>query len=153
MHLDGFLPYRLSRLSEAVSAEIRDVYKGMYGLNRPEWRVLAALAEIGPATAKELGAHSAQHKTKVSRAVASLEQRRWLTRAADPKDRRAEQLAMTAAGRAAYKKLSPPLLEREVAILDRLSPEDRETLLRSLDAFEKAMRLPQRRDLAAATDE
>ena len=90
MRLDDFLPYRLARLSEAVSNEIRTVYKDMYGLNRPEWRVLAALAEIGPATATQLGTHSAQHKTKVSRAVFALETRRWLTRRADAKDRRAE---------------------------------------------------------------
>ena len=67
--LENFLPYRLARLSEALSAEIQPV-------NRPEWRVLAALADIGPATATALGHHSAQHKTKVSRAVRALELRR-----------------------------------------------------------------------------
>ena len=141
MRLDDFLPYRLARLSEAVSNEIRTVYKDMYGLNRPEWRVLAALAEIGPATATQLGTHSAQHKTKVSRAVFALETRRWLTRRADAKDRRAELLELTKAGREAYAALSAPLLTKETEILARLPEPERAQFLAALRACEQALRL------------
>lgn len=145
MQLERFLPYRLSRLSEFVSAEIRPVYRDMYGLNRPEWRVLAALAEIGPATAKEVGTHSAQHKTKVSRAVVELERRRWLTRIEDTRDRRSELLALTKAGRQAYQALAEPLLAREAEILSRLAPKDRTKFLTALATFEEALDLADNR--------
>ena len=141
MRLDEFLPYRLSRLSEAVSREIQPIYKEMYGLTRPEWRVLAALAEISPATATELGAHSAQHKTKVSRAVAALEKRRWLTRARCHTDRRSERLALTKEGVRAHAALIGPLIEKERALLERLTPEQRDALAIALAAFEQALAL------------
>ncbi|XWN29181.1 MAG: MarR family winged helix-turn-helix transcriptional regulator [Devosia sp.] len=137
--LDSFLPYRLNRLSEAVSNEMRPVYRQTHGLNRPEWRVLVALADIGPATAKAIGAHSAQHKTKVSRAVQALQSRRWLTRTVDPKDRRSETLALTPAGKRAYCSLVAPMRAREGDILARLSQSDRRALDRALAALETAM--------------
>ncbi|MBF9031748.1 MarR family transcriptional regulator [Rhodobacterales bacterium HKCCE3408] len=139
--LADFLPYRLSRLSEAVSAEIRPIYKAMHGLNRPEWRVLAALADLGSCTATEAAAHSAQHKTKVSRAVYALESRRWLKRETDPRDRRSEILTLTAAGRAAYDSLITPLRSRAMSLVSTLDPGDAEALVRGLAALEAALDL------------
>lgn len=134
--LEAFLPYRLNRLSERVSESIRPIYKDRFGLNRPEWRVLVALADFGSATAKQLGEHSSQHKTKVSRAVFALEQRRWLKRDIDPGDRRSEILSLTAAGKRAYGDLVAPMHEREAQILERLSPRDRDALDRGIAALE-----------------
>jgi DNA-binding MarR family transcriptional regulator len=47
------------------------------------------------------------HKTKVSRAVAELERRRWLARRPDESDRRIEHLALTRAGLDAYREMVP----------------------------------------------
>lgn len=134
--LESFLPYRLTRLAELVSGEIRPIYKDRFSLNRPEWRVLVALADMGTATAKQIGDHSAQHKTKVSRAVYALEQRRWLKRETDLNDRRSEILSLTSTGKRAYCDLVAPMREREAGILDRLSPDDRKALERGLAALE-----------------
>jgi len=136
--LGNFLPYRMARLAEALSAEIRPVYKDAFGLNRPEWRVLAALADLGPSTATALGAHSAQHKTKVSRAVRALELRRWIRRETVMTDRRSEIISMTDTGQRAYCDLVAPMRERETRILDRIAPEDRAALNRALSALEAA---------------
>jgi DNA-binding MarR family transcriptional regulator len=105
--LEDFLPYRLMRLSEAVSREFAKAYHDRYGMTRPEWRVFATLGQYGTMTATAIGAHSAMHKTKVSRAVAALEKRKWLTRETDPADRRIERLTLTKAGRAAYRDMVP----------------------------------------------
>lgn len=107
LSLERFLPYRLNRLAEAVSRDFSRIYKERFGLTRPEWRLLATLGEHGTMTATEVGRHSAQHKTKVSRAVAALEQRRWLARSEDASDRRVERLALTKAGQDAYRELVP----------------------------------------------
>lgn len=139
--LSEFLPYRLNCLSEAMSQEIRPIYRDRFGLNRPEWRVLVALADLGSATAKDIGIHSAQHKTKISRAVRALEMRRWLTREPDPKDRRSEILSLTATGKRAYCDLVIPMREQERRILDRLSPQDRAALGSALSALEEALDL------------
>jgi DNA-binding MarR family transcriptional regulator len=105
--LEHFLPYRLNRLADAISRDFSRIYRERFGLTRPEWRLLAALGELGTMTATEVGRHSSQHKTKVSRAVAALEKRRWLTRAADEADRRVERLTLTKAGQDAYRELVP----------------------------------------------
>ncbi|MGN6143261.1 MAG: MarR family winged helix-turn-helix transcriptional regulator [Mesorhizobium sp.] len=107
LELESFLPYRLYRLADLVSREFAAVYKGRLGLTRPEWRVLAGLGQHGSLTAKMLGEQSAMHKTKVSRAVAELERRRWLTRMPDANDRRIEHLTLTKAGLAAYGEMVP----------------------------------------------
>ena len=103
--LEQFLPYRLNRAAEFVGLRFAVHYKARYGLTRPEWRTLAALGSSGRMTAKAIGVHSSMHKTKVSRAVAALEQRRWLKRAENEADRRLENLELTSAGQQAYKEL------------------------------------------------
>lgn len=107
LRLEEFLPYRLMRLADMVSREFAKAYRDRYGLTRPEWRVFATLGEFGTMTATAIGAHSAMHKTKVSRAVAALEKRKWLTRSQNAQDRRVEHLSLTKAGRAAYRDMVP----------------------------------------------
>jgi len=103
--LQNFLPYLLNQAAEESSLAFQQVYKGRYGMLRTEWRVLFHLGIYGEMTAKDIGARARIHKTKVSRAVSKLEQRRFLTRNRDENDRRVEHLDLTAAGRAAYRDL------------------------------------------------
>ncbi|MCJ9751591.1 MarR family winged helix-turn-helix transcriptional regulator [Neorhizobium sp. BETTINA12A] len=103
--LEQFLPYRLNRAAEFVGLRFAAHYKAKYGMTRPEWRTLAALGSSGRMTSKAVGAHSSMHKTKVSRAVFALEQRRWLKRSQDEADRRVEHLELTATGQLAYREL------------------------------------------------
>ncbi len=107
LELESFLPYRLYRLADLVSREFAAVYKDRLGMTRSEWHVLAGLGQHGTMTAKTLGEQSAMHKTKVSRAVAELERRRWLMRTPDESDRRIEHLTLTKAGLAAYGEMVP----------------------------------------------
>lgn len=141
LSLDTFLPYRLNRLAEATSDQIRPIYRDLYGLNRPEWRTLIVLHHLRSATATQICQHSNQHKTKVSRAVHALEQRRWLRREITPNDRRSEILSLTEAGRRAFESLVEPSRTREAAFLDRMHPEDRAALDRGLTALERALGL------------
>lgn len=133
--LETFLPYRLNRLSAAVSQEFRAVYGPHHDLTVPEWRVLATLGQFEAMSAKEIGAHSAMHKTKVSRAVRALEERRWLTRRESPDDRREEILRLTSLGRKTYGEIVPRALAFEATILEALGP-DAERLLTALRHLE-----------------
>ncbi|MCT8999793.1 MarR family winged helix-turn-helix transcriptional regulator [Chelativorans intermedius] len=137
--LEDFMPYRLNRLADAISREFARIYRDRYGLTRPEWRTLAALGQHGTMTATEIGAHSAMHKTKVSRAVAALEKRRWLVRKADANDRRVERLSLTKAGQRVYGELIPVAAAFEAGMLDKLGARQREAVLKGLAALEKAV--------------
>jgi DNA-binding MarR family transcriptional regulator len=63
------------------------------------------------------------HKTKVSRAVRALEERRWLKRRESDEDRREEILTLTALGQKAYRDIVPKAMAFERRILDELGPE------------------------------
>ena len=103
--LRDFLPFLLNQAAEESSLEFQQVYKDRFGMLRTEWRVLFHLGMYGELTAKEIGERAKIHKTKISRAVAKLAQRRYLTRTRDANDRRSERLALTASGRAVYREL------------------------------------------------
>ena len=118
--LETFLPYRLNRLSAAMSREFRTVYGHHHDLTVPEWRVLATLGEYDQMSAKAIGTHSAMHKTKVSRAVKALEDRRWLKREEHPKDRREEVLSLTSLGRSAYGEIVPKAVAFETKMMESL---------------------------------
>src|ERR1700681_1393246 len=76
LKLEDFLPHRLNVLSSLVSQALTRVY-GQYGIGIPEWRILVSLGEFGVMTGKAIGARTHMHKTKVSRAVAQLERRKY----------------------------------------------------------------------------
>ncbi|RUX33241.1 MarR family transcriptional regulator [Mesorhizobium sp. M2A.F.Ca.ET.042.01.1.1] len=139
LELESFLPYRLYRLADIVSREFSRIYKERHGLTRPEWRTLSGLGQHGTMTATELGEQSAMHKTKVSRAVAELERRRWLTRTPNENDRRVEHLALTKAGLAAYREMVPLAKAFERELLARLSADERVALVKGVTALEGAL--------------
>jgi len=146
LRLETFLPYRLNRAAAVASKHFSTIYRNEFNLTVPEWRVLATLGQLGGASAKEIGQHSAMHKTKVSRAVASLQRRRWIAREQDERDRRIEHLSLTTAGQAAYRRLAPKMLAFEDDLLARLAPADRADLVKGLAALERALGIPAAED-------
>ena len=110
LQLEDFLPHQLNVLSSLVSQALTRVY-GQYGIGIPEWRILVSLGEFGVMTGKAIGARTHMHKTKVSRAVAQLERRKYLARRANRADLREAFLTLTPAGRAVYEELAPRALE------------------------------------------
>jgi DNA-binding MarR family transcriptional regulator len=87
LHLDKFLPYRLSVLSNTVSSAIAAAYFVNFGLSIPEWRVMAVLAANPGLSAAEVTARTAMDKVAVSRAVAALISAGRLHRTTVPADR------------------------------------------------------------------
>jgi DNA-binding MarR family transcriptional regulator len=73
------------------------------------------------------------HKTKVSRAVAMLEERKLLTRRANRADLREAFLALTPAGRTMYDDLAPVALDFADRLASAVDPADRAAFERSVD--------------------
>ncbi len=133
--LETFLPYRLARASDVVSSGFAASYRTRHGMTRPEWRTLALVGAIGEITATEIARRSSMHKTKVSRAVQSLEDRGWLRRSADPLDRRVEHLVLTEAGDAVYLEMTEVARTYESELRARIGPDAIKALLAALDAI------------------
>lgn len=137
--LGAFLPYRLNRAAEMVSQRFAAQYKARYDMTRPEWRALAALGSYGRMTATEIGANSTMHKTKVSRAVKALEDRRWLKRTLDEDDRRVEHLELTAQGARIYRDMVEMARVYERELVAMLGAGGLKQLEAGLGAVECAM--------------
>lgn len=139
--LENFTPYRLNKAAEWISRRFSSQYREQYGLTRPEWRTLATLGQFGAQTATAIGNHSSMHKTKVSRAVFSLEQRRWLKRRRDEADRRTEHLELTPAGLKAYEHLAKLAHDFETELFSKLGEHGARDLKAGLAALEAYYRL------------
>ena len=129
--LQSFLPYLLNQAAEESSLAFQQVYKDRYGMLRTEWRVLFHLGIYGSMTAKDIGARSKMHKTKISRAVAQLETRRFLMRKEHQSDRRLEELSLTSGGRSAYEDLRKVAMAYDQRVSAQLT-EQENTLLRTV---------------------
>lgn len=132
LHLENFLPYRLSVLSNTVSSAIAAAYFAHFGLSIPEWRVMAILAANPGLSAAEVTARTAMDKVAVSRAVATLIAAGRLRRTTVPDDRRRTHLALTPAGAGVYSRVVPMALGYERRLVAPLSKRDRDTLDRIL---------------------
>jgi DNA-binding MarR family transcriptional regulator len=133
LRLEAFLPYRLNVLAAAVSEGLARVYSDRFGLDIPGWRVLATLGQFGSVSSKQIGAHSRMHKTKVSRAVADLEARGLLRRAANPQDKREAFVALTQEGEAVYREIVPLALAYERQVLAAFSGAEARRLEEAMD--------------------
>jgi DNA-binding MarR family transcriptional regulator len=133
LRLEDFLPYRLVVAASLVSQATARTYATKYTIGIAEWRVIATLGEFGTMTAKQIGAHSHMHKTKVSRAVATLTRKKMLARRANRDDKREAFLTLSPAGIEVYESIAPAALALSQRMFGEVSAEDRTAFERVLD--------------------
>ena len=144
LDLFKFVPFRLNRLSAEVSSALSAEYQARYGLDIPEWRVLATLGfRVEPCSAQYIADCTRTHKSTISRAVTTLMKRQMIERVENADDRREFRLRMTAKGKALYEELIPRLLRREQEILSCLSAQERKNLATLLGKIEASLDLVQ----------
>lgn len=137
LHLPGFLPYRLSRLTNRISRSIARIYADRFDMTIPEWRVMAILAEYPDISASEVAEWTAMDKVAVSRAVSRLRRAGRVERHFAQEDRRRSVLALTEEGRDVHARIVPLAKAYETAILDRLDDAERDMLNRLLGRLEE----------------
>jgi DNA-binding MarR family transcriptional regulator len=144
LDLFKFVPFRLNRLGAEVSAALSSEYRARYGLDIPEWRVMATLGFRNEAcSAQYIAQCTRTHKSTISRAVTSLLEHGLIARVENTEDRREFRLALTDNGHALYEELIPRLLRREQEILSCLSAQERKEFARLLGKIEDSLDLVQ----------
>ena len=138
LSLDGFLPFRLSVVSNVVSDAIASTYQALFGLRIPEWRLVAVIAESDGLSQQQLGQRTRMDKVTVSRAAIALADRGLVARRGNPTDQRSHLLSLTPDGRALYEQVAPKALEMERRIFGGLSAEEITDLRAMLDRIEAA---------------
>ena len=144
LDLFRFVPFRLNRLAAEVSSALSDEYQARYGLDIPEWRVLATLGFRNDACSAQYIAHCTRtHKSTISRAVTALMKRQMIERVENADDRREFRLRLTRKGKTLYEELIPRLLRKENEILSCLSAQERKDLAALLGKIEQRLELVQ----------
>lgn len=148
-----FVPFRLNRLAAEVSAALSVEYQERYGLDIPEWRVLATLGfRAEPCSAQYIAHCTRTHKSTISRAVTALMKRQLVERVENAHDRREFVLRMTRKGKTLYEQLIPRLLRREQEILSCLSAQERKDFAVLLGKIESSLDLVQTAKEAGAKE-
>lgn len=132
LKLTEFLPYRLNVVTQAVSQGLARLYSEEFGISIPEWRILAALGELGDRqdarwpslTARDLAAHSHMGKVMVSRAVAAMLDKGLLAKRANAADRREAFLRLTGRGERVYAAIVPKARAFQALLEDGISRAD-----------------------------
>jgi DNA-binding MarR family transcriptional regulator len=139
--LADFVPFRLNRLADAVSQDLSEIYRDRFGLDIPEWRVLVTVGQRSGCNAQHVAASTRMHKTRVSRAVAALAKRKLVERVPCAEDGRELRLRLTKAGLRVYEVLVPLALERERALLAKMSAVNSQGFIAALAQLEDALQL------------
>ena len=128
LDLEAFVPFRLNRLASLVSRSLERVYGERFGLDIPEWRIIATLGSGEETRSRDIADRTLMHKSMVSRAVARLEDRGWLQRRTSPTDRREVWLSLTAEGRRTYQTIVPVVMAFQTELFQTMGAAERAAL-------------------------
>lgn len=131
-HIEQFLPYLLNRAAEETSRAFQAHYKARYGMLRYEWRVLFHLGYYDNLTASQICRIGDLHKTKVSRALKALEEKRFVQRCVRDEDRRFALLSLTSKGRQVYDALCKEAAGFDSRLLSSFGDDEQQMLVHCL---------------------
>ena len=123
--LERFAPYRLSILSNRISAAISATYKDRFALSVIEWRIMAVLGEYPGISAEEVSVKTQIEKSILSRAVQKLLKRHLVERSIDNNDRRRQMLTLSKLGKEIYDQIVPLSLDYEKKLLSCFNAKER----------------------------
>jgi len=139
LRLQDFLPYRCTSLAQRISLSLSRIYTERFGISVADWRILVTLAEHGELTARDLTERTSMDKVRVSRALASMEERSLVLRRPCPQDSRASQVRLTAAGKSLYRRVVPEALAWEQGLVSALTPREQSSLYALIDKLESRL--------------
>lgn len=112
----------------AYSHRVRNERFAAAGFRSYHYRLLAALAEFGPASQATLGRSTGIDRSDVVAALNELAGKHLIERAPDPADRRRNIISITPAGRRGLDELDEVLAEIQDELLAPLTSEERDRL-------------------------
>jgi DNA-binding MarR family transcriptional regulator len=95
-----------------------------FGLRPPEWRLLAILDEQNGRTIGHIAEIAALERSTVSKIVDTMEQRGWLRRGTEDRDRRRSPVFVTEKGKRKYEEALPVILDLFRSYFDGMSHDE-----------------------------
>lgn len=128
LHLDVFLPYQLSYLTNMISQDLAKLYTEKHGIAHTEWRVMAVLGISSGVSAAFVAEKTAMDKVAVSRAINKMIKEGLVTREFASEDKRRSQLSLSGHGQKTYEKIVPLVQSYEKDLLASLSAPERDAM-------------------------
>jgi DNA-binding MarR family transcriptional regulator len=126
-HVGYWLRYVSNHVSQAFARKLE-----AHGVTVAEWVLMRQLLEEEALAPSHLADRMGMTRGAISKLADRLIAKSMLVRAADPKDGRAQTLALTSAGRALVPKLAALADSNDAEFFDHLRSKDRAALLRIL---------------------
>lgn len=118
----------LARAHERARGLLHAAFAGV-GVRGYDYRVLAALDQVGPASQADLGRAARIDRSDVVAVLGDLTGRGWVRRDQDPADRRRNVVSLTASGSAALLRLDAVVDAVQAEVTAALDDAERRTLL------------------------
>lgn len=131
--LEGYLPYRLSILSNRISEIIAKTYRDKFALATTEWRIMAVLGEYPGSSADEVSIKTRTEKSIVSRALQKLLARHLVSREVDVGDRRRQNLTLTKIGLEIYQQIVPVSYDYQDQLQECFSKQEQDVFNSLID--------------------
>lgn len=125
--VESDLGWALGTVMRSYLRAVNEVVAGVPGGPRG-YQVLAACGREGPRTQLALAGRLGLDRTVMTYLLDDLQKADLVERRPDPADRRARRVELTENGRAQLCALAGALAEAEERLLDRLDPDERNTL-------------------------
>ncbi len=132
LHLEEYVPHRLSVTSKRVSRLLARRYSETFGLSLSELGVLTTIGRLGTLSPTAVGEATSMDKVKVSRAAASLVGRGLVKQTKDPSDGRGRLLRLTRKGTSIHNSIVPLAKEIEAALAAGLTKTEWVTFNKTL---------------------
>ena len=139
LDLQQFLPYSLTNIAMQMSEQFSELYQQQFNLTVPQWRVIANLAQYGECGAKELCDMAQMDKSTVSRAVKSLLSRELIVAKANPTDKRASLLSLSAGGIALHEQIVPLANEWQARLVSGLDSQALQQFMDTLSTLSEQL--------------
>ncbi len=127
--------YRLNMIGRALGQEMLLHVGREFGLNLAEYRILSVLADGKPPSIRDIAAHTQLDKAHVTRVLADLIRRGFVTQIVDKRDRRLRVVELTQAGRATIAATLPHSIERQRRLEQRLTESELRILWSALSVL------------------
>lgn len=131
--LERFTPYRLSILSNRVSAGVASAYRDRFALSVTEWRIMAVLGEFPGLSGEEVSNKTQIEKSILSRSIQKLLKRHLVVRSIDKADRRRQVLNLSELGQEIYQQIVPLSLDYQQRLLDCFDEREQQQFNEMID--------------------
>lgn len=133
MSVQSLLLYKIATIHRKAGAQVVKLCEDSYAITRREFRIISLLGHKGRLQSSEIAAASDLERTRASRVLVALHQKKIIQRVHAPNDHRIVLYELTEAGQSIHQALMPQIAEINQNILSVLDDQEAYLLMKSLD--------------------